>query len=79
MLYYCAFSGVKHMGAGQFYLFITRDTHGDPLDGSATYRLHVPPNAPVKQYWSAMLYDFATHCPDPRRHAGQPSPRSRPD
>jgi len=59
--YYCAFSGVKHMGAGQFYLFVTRDKDGNPLDGSARYRLTVPPNPPVKQYWSVVLYDFATH------------------
>ena len=62
VLYYAAFSSVKHPGAGQFYLFNSRDANGDPLDGSATYRLHVPPNPPVRQYWSAVLYDFATHC-----------------
>ncbi len=62
VLCYAAFSSVKHPGAGQFYLFNSRDAHGDPLDGSAAYRLHVPPNAPVRQYWSAVLYDFATHC-----------------
>jgi len=31
------------------------------LDGSSTYRLHVPANAPVKLYWSATVYDRATH------------------
>ena len=36
-----------------------RDKDGNPLDGAATYRLHVPPKPPVKQYWSAVLYDFA--------------------
>jgi hypothetical protein len=60
-VYYCAFSGVKHLGAGQFYLFVTRDRAGEPLDGSATYRLTAPPNPPVTQYWSVTLYDFATH------------------
>jgi hypothetical protein len=60
-VYYCAFSGVKHMGSGQFYLFVTRDKAGGVLDGSATYRLTVPPHPPVKQYWSVTLYDFATH------------------
>ncbi len=49
------------MGAGQYYLFGTRDRAGDVLDGAATYRLTVPPNPPVKQYWSITLYDFATH------------------
>ena len=60
-LFYFAYTTVKHLGAGQFYLFVSRDKDGNPLDGSATYRLHVPPNPPVKQYWSAVLYDFATH------------------
>ena len=60
-VYYCAYSGIKHMGAGQFYLFVSRDKDNNTLDGAATYRLHVPPNPPVKQYWSIVLYDFATH------------------
>ena len=60
-LYYFVYSSVKHPGAGQYYLFVTRDKDGNPLDGAATYRLHVPPKPPVKQYWSAVLYDFATH------------------
>ena len=59
--YYCAYSSIKHMGAGQFYLFVSRDNAGEPLDGAATYRLAVPPNPPVRQYWSVVLYDFATH------------------
>jgi hypothetical protein len=60
-VYYFVFSSVKHPGAGQYYLFVTRDKDGDPLDGAATYRLRVPPKPPVRQYWSAVLYDFATH------------------
>lgn len=59
--YYFAFSGIKHMGAGQFYLFVARDGEGNALDGSKTYRLRVPPNPPVQQYWSIVLYDFDTH------------------
>jgi hypothetical protein len=59
--YYYAFSGIKHMGAGQFYLFVSRDKDGDPMDGSKVYRLNVPANPPVRQYWSVVLYDFATH------------------
>ena len=58
---YWAFSTVKHLGAGQFYLMSIRDKTGQPLDGSKTYRLTVPANAPAKQYWSAVVYDRATH------------------
>lgn len=36
---YWAFSTLKHLGAGQFYLMSTMDKHGRPLDGSRTYRL----------------------------------------
>ena len=58
---YWAFSTVKHLGAGQFYLMAIRDKAGQSLDGSSTYRLTVPANAPAKQYWSTVVYDRATH------------------
>jgi hypothetical protein len=38
-----------------------RDRVRKPLEGSGTYRLNVPANAPVKLYWSATVYDRATH------------------
>jgi hypothetical protein len=59
--YYCAFSSIRHIGAGQFYLFATRDGRGASLDGGRSYRLVVPDDVPVRQYWSATAYDFATH------------------
>jgi hypothetical protein len=31
------------------------------VDGGSTYRLNVPANPPVKLYWSATVYDRATH------------------
>jgi hypothetical protein len=37
------------------------DGAGNPLDGKKTYRLIVPPNAPIEQYWSATAYDRETH------------------
>jgi hypothetical protein len=61
VLFYFAYTTVKHLGAGQFYLFVSRDADGNPMNGAATYRLKVPPKVPVHQYWSAVLYDFATH------------------
>jgi hypothetical protein len=61
LAYSLAFFSPKHLGAGQFYLMTFKDKAGKPFDGSGTYRLHVPPNAPVKQYWSATIYDRATH------------------
>ena len=38
-----------------------KDKDGQAFDGGKTYRLTVPANAPVNQYWSATVYDRATH------------------
>ncbi len=51
----------KRMGEGQFYLLGMEDKDGKPLEGGKAYRLKVPANAPVRQYWSATLYDRKTH------------------
>lgn len=58
--YSYAFFSAKHLGAGQFYLTI-KDKLGLRLDGASAYRLNVPANAPVNQYWSATVYDGHTH------------------
>jgi hypothetical protein len=59
--YSYAFFSPKHFGAGQSYLMTTKDRDGQPFKGDNNYRLQVPPNAPVRQYWSATVYDRATH------------------
>jgi hypothetical protein len=56
-----AFFTPKHLGQGQSYLMTLKDKDGQNLDGSKSYRLTVPANAPVNQYWSATVYDRATH------------------
>jgi hypothetical protein len=56
-----SFSTVKNPGAGQAYLLTIADADGNPFDGSNAYRLLVPPDAPVRQYWSAVAYDRVTH------------------
>jgi hypothetical protein len=38
-----------------------KDKAGNDFDGGSSYRLTVPANAPVRQYWSATAYDRATH------------------
>ena len=50
--YSFAFFSSKHLGKGQFYLMTLADRDGAPLHGAATYRLTVPADAPVTQYWS---------------------------
>ncbi|WP_249142957.1 DUF1254 domain-containing protein [Bradyrhizobium liaoningense] len=59
--YTLGFTGVKRLGTAQYYLMVAKDRDGQPLEGNVTYRLTVPANAPVKQYWSATVYDRETH------------------
>ena len=59
--YTLAFFSAKHLGESQYYLLTGNDKDGKPLDGKASYRLRVPANAPVTQYWSMTVYDRATH------------------
>jgi hypothetical protein len=61
LLFSFIFFTPKRMGQGQFYLMALVDKEGELLDGSKTYKLNVPANAPVRQYWSATLYDLRTH------------------
>jgi hypothetical protein len=72
-----AFFTPKHLGQGQSYLMTLKDKEGRPLDGSKSYRLTVPANAPVSQYWSATVYDRVTHAlirDMPRSGRGSQSP-----
>ncbi|KRR00790.1 DUF1254 domain-containing protein [Bradyrhizobium valentinum] len=59
--YAMGYFSAKRLGAGQFYLMSIQDRDGRQLDGQQTYRLTVPANAPVTQYWSATAYDRETH------------------
>jgi len=59
--YAMAFFCPKHSGVGSYYLMATKDNQNRSLSGGSTYRLHVPPQVPVQQYWSATVYDRTTH------------------
>jgi hypothetical protein len=59
--YTLGFTGIKRIGTAQFYLMTSKDKDDQALDGASTYRLTVPPNAPVRQYWSVTVYDRETH------------------
>jgi hypothetical protein len=46
------------MGGASFYLLGQRDATATPLDGSRTYRLHVPAKVPAQQFWAVTVYDL---------------------
>jgi hypothetical protein len=48
------------VGAGSQYAVAMRDATGAPFDGSRTYRLRLPPDPPVRNFWSIVLYDNQT-------------------
>jgi hypothetical protein len=59
--YSIAFFSAKHVGESQYYLMNFSDQDGKALEGKSSYRLHVPGNAPVTQYWSMTVYNRQTH------------------
>jgi hypothetical protein len=48
------------VGKGSQYAIAYLDENGDPLDGSNTYKIHLPPNVPANDFWSFTLYDNQT-------------------
>jgi hypothetical protein len=50
----------KLIGVGSQYAAAFVDADKKPLDGSKTYKLHLPPNIPAKDFWSIVVYDNQT-------------------
>jgi len=51
---------MKMVGVGSQYAAATTDSAGRPLDGSKTYKIHLPPGIPARNFWSFVVYDNQT-------------------
>lgn len=51
---------MKMVGVGSQYGAATTDSEGKPLDGSKTYKIHLPPGIPARNFWSIVVYDNQT-------------------
>jgi hypothetical protein len=50
----------KRPGPSSAYLGTYQDARGEWLEGTLSYRLRVPPQAPIRLFWSLTLYDVDT-------------------
>ncbi|TYC60059.1 DUF1254 domain-containing protein [Rhodobacterales bacterium] len=77
VLYYFNAGGVTpamaatRAGEGSDYGLAVLDSNQQPFDGSKTYRLHLPKDVPVNDFWAVTLYDTQTRS---QLQTGQPFP-----
>jgi hypothetical protein len=50
----------KMIGRSSQYAMAERDAAGEYLNGGKSYRLHLPANIPVNNFWSLLVYDPQT-------------------
>ena len=49
---------MRTIGAGSKYPFALRDANGEFLNGSNTYKLHLPPHPPAALFWAVTAYNI---------------------
>ena len=50
----------KKLGGGTYYISGLRDSKGELLNGTDTYRLKVPADTPAEDFWSVIVYSMKT-------------------
>lgn len=59
-LYYAIITSVKNYGSSTYYLDLAETPDGEWLDGSRNYKLTMPPDVPVRDFWAITTYDLET-------------------
>lgn len=49
---------MRTINSGSKYPFAVRDANGEFLNGSNTYKLHLPPNPPAALFWAVTAYNI---------------------
>ena len=50
----------RRLGKASAYMVATKNATGEPLSGDANYKLTVPADVPVRDFWSIIVYEFDT-------------------
>jgi hypothetical protein len=59
-VYYAIITSVKNYGSATFYLDCAETMEGEWLDGSKNYKLVMPADVPVRDFWAITTYDLET-------------------
>ena len=59
-LYYAIITSVKNYGTATYYLDLAETPDGQWLDGGENYKLTMPADVPVRDFWSITTYDLVT-------------------
>ncbi len=58
--YFCELNVLDKSSVGSDYAMAYLDANKKAFDGSRTYKLHLPSNAPVNDLWAVTVYDTQT-------------------